>query len=86
MSASFCDCVNQWEKAVGLQELKDTKILSVRTRGVIWMIVHSSMYNVCTILCHRWFNKLSMYTNSSVHKIDGIRHSSPPQSHRGKQT
>ena len=33
MSASFCDCVNQWEQAVGLQVLKDTKYLSVQTRG-----------------------------------------------------
>ena len=33
MSASFCDCVNQWEQAVGLQVLKDTKYLSLRTRG-----------------------------------------------------
>ena len=33
MSSSFCDCVNQWEKAVRLQDLKDTKYLSVRTRG-----------------------------------------------------
>ena len=33
MSSSFCDCVNQWEKAVGLQVLKDTKYLSLRTRG-----------------------------------------------------
>ena len=36
MSSSFCDCVNQWEKAVGLQVLKDTKYLSLRTRGVGW--------------------------------------------------
>ena len=33
MSSSFCDCVNQWEQAVGLQVLEDTKYLSVRTRG-----------------------------------------------------
>ena len=33
MSSSFCDCVNQWEKVVGLQVLKDTKYLSLRTRG-----------------------------------------------------
>ena len=33
MSASFCDCVNQWEQAVGLQVLRDTKYLSLRTRG-----------------------------------------------------
>ena len=32
MSASFCDCVNQWEQVLGLQVLKDTKHLSVRTR------------------------------------------------------
>ena len=33
MSASFCDCVNQWEQVLGLQVLKDTKHLSVPTRG-----------------------------------------------------
>ena len=37
MSSSFCDCVNQWEQAVGLQVLEDTKYLSVRTRGVAWI-------------------------------------------------
>ena len=35
MSASFCDCVNQWEQVVGLQVLKDTKYLSLRTRGEV---------------------------------------------------
>ena len=35
MSASFCDCVNQLEPAVGLQVLTDTKYLSLRTRGEI---------------------------------------------------
>ena len=35
MSSSFCDCVNQWEQAVGLQVLKDTKYLSLRTRGEV---------------------------------------------------
>ena len=33
MSASFCDCVNQWEQVLGLQVLKDAKHLSVPTRG-----------------------------------------------------
>ena len=33
MSASFCDCVNQWEQVVGLQVLRDTKYLSVQIRG-----------------------------------------------------
>ena len=32
MSASFCDCVNQWEPLLGLQVLKDTKHLSLWTR------------------------------------------------------
>ena len=32
MSASFCDCVNQWEQVLGLQVLKDTKHLSLWTR------------------------------------------------------
>ena len=35
MSASFCDCVNQWKQVLGLQVLKDTKHLSVRTRRVM---------------------------------------------------
>ena len=40
MSASFCNCVNQWEQAVGLQVLKDTKYLSLRTRGESNLTLH----------------------------------------------
>ena len=39
MSASFCDCVNQWEQVVGLQVLRDTKYLSVQIRGVIFLSI-----------------------------------------------
>ena len=48
MSASFCDCVNQWEQVVGLQVLKDTKYLSLRTRGER----HVSMSRVTCNMSH----------------------------------
>ena len=53
MSASFCDCVNQWEQAVGLQVLKDTKYLSLRTRGGLAaeLVISFSHWRLC-LLCH----------------------------------
>ena len=41
MSASFCDCVNQWEQVLGLQVLKETKHLWVRTRRGPYHTLHT---------------------------------------------
>ena len=45
MSASFCDCVNQWEKK-RLQMLKDTKYLSVRKRCDIYSAFSSTIASI----------------------------------------
>ena len=54
MSASFCDCVNQWEQEVGLQVLKDTKYLSLRTRGDadVHRLRNSRYVNMHHIFCY----------------------------------
>ena len=56
MSASFCDCVNQWEQVLGLQVLKDTKHLSVRKRrGLYWncapLALHKTSKTIMHVVC-----------------------------------
>ena len=59
MSASFCDCVNQWEQAVWLQVLRDTKYLSLRTRGELW-----------DVSCE-WVGKVATQTFPTLSEWDG---------------
>ena len=60
MSASFCDCVNQWEQEVGLQVLKDTKYLSLRTRGEWDYTSYARIIVLCDVMCEEDVWKMTL--------------------------
>ena len=96
MSASFCDCVNQWEQVLGLQVLKDTNHLSVRTRrvpneiskllGAPLMSEITTIINLTCILCEldkRLFQEMQISTvvKYNMMNLQDTPHQQPSRRH-----